>query len=164
MRMVDGMIAIRFKLNGDDRSISVAPNTNLADILRDEFGLTGTKIGCDQGVCGACTVLADGVPIASCTTFAWQCDGRVLLSIEGLAQDGKLDPLQEAFKTHSAFQCGYCTPGMILLAKALLDSNPAPDRHVIKDWMQSNICRCTGYQVIVEAIEHAARRRHEAGR
>ncbi|MGH7003612.1 MAG: (2Fe-2S)-binding protein [Alphaproteobacteria bacterium] len=162
--MSEETIALRFRLNGAERAVSVAANRNLADLLRDEFGLTGTKIGCDQGVCGACTVLVDGAPVASCATFAWQADGRTLLTIEGLSVNGKLDPVQEAFKANSAFQCGYCTPGMILLGKALLDRHPDPDRATIKDWMQSNICRCTGYQMIVEAIENAARRRREAPR
>ena len=162
--MPEHAIAIRFTLNGIERTVSVAPNRNLADLLREDFGLTGTKIGCDQGVCGACTVLVDGTPTASCTSFAWQADGRSLLTIEGLGGGGKLDPVQEAFKANSAFQCGYCTPGMILLAKALLDRDPAPARATIKEWMQANICRCTGYQMIVEAIEDAARRKREAAR
>ena len=162
--MTGSPISIRFTLNGAEQSLSVAPNRNLADLLRDDLGLTGTKIGCDQGVCGACTVLIDGMPAAACATFAWQADGRALVTIEGLAKNGRLDPVQEAFKSNSAFQCGYCTPGMILLGKALLDRHPDPDRATIKDWMQSNICRCTGYQMIVEAIEHAARLKREAAR
>lgn len=155
-------IAIRFTLNGAARAATVKANVNLADLLREEFGLGGVKIGCDQGVCGACTVLVDGTPAAACTTFAWQADGRTLVTVEGLARNGALDPVQEAFKANSAFQCGYCTPGMILLAKSLLDRNPSPDRAAIVAWMQANICRCTGYQMIVEAVEDAARRRREA--
>jgi carbon-monoxide dehydrogenase small subunit len=154
-------IAIRFELNGRDCAASVPPNRMLVDLLRDELALTGTKIGCDQAVCGACTVLVDGIPTASCATFAWQAEGRRVTTIEGLARDGVLDPIQQAFKTRSAFQCGYCTPGMIMLAKALLDRNPAPDRATIKSWLQANICRCTGYQMIVEAVEDAARLRKE---
>ena len=162
--MSDETIALSFRLNGAPRTAPVAANRNLADLLRDQFGLAGTKIGCDQGVCGACTVLMDGAPVAACTTFAWQAEGRDVLTIEGLGGSGVLDPVQEAFKANSAFQCGYCTPGMILLAKALLDGNPEPSHAAIRDWMQANICRCTGYQMIVEAIEDAAHRKREAAR
>jgi len=162
--MSDTPIAIRFTLNGAERTASVKPNLNLADLLREQFGLGGVKIGCDQGVCGACTVLADGVPMAACVTFAWQVEGRAIVTVEGLAKSGTFDPVQEAFKANSAFQCGYCTPGMILLAKALLDRNPSPDRGAIIEGRQANICGCTGYQMIVEAVEDAARRRREAGR
>jgi carbon-monoxide dehydrogenase small subunit len=162
--MSEAPIAIRFTLNGAERKASVKLNLNLADLLREEFGLGGVKIGCDQGVCGACTVLADGIPIAACASFAWQVDGQAVVTVEGLVQNGALDPVQEAFKANSAFQCGYCTPGMILLAKALLDRNPSPDRAAIVEWMQANICRCTGYQMIIEAVEDAVRRKREAGR
>ena len=162
--MSETSVAIRFTLNGAERSASVKPNLNLADLLREEFGLGGVKIGCDQGVCGACTVLADGIPMAACASFAWQVDGKTLVTVEGLANNGVLDPVQEAFKANSAFQCGYCTPGMILLAEALLVQNPSPDRADIVAWMQANICRCTGYQMIVEAVEDAARRRREGTR
>lgn len=157
-------IAIALTLNGSALRVSVAPELMLADFLRDQCGLTGTKIGCDQATCGACTVLMDGVPAASCATFAWQVDGAAVTTIEGLAANGALDPVQEAFKAKSAFQCGYCTPGMILLAKALLAANPAPDRATIRDWLSANVCRCTGYQMIVEAVEDAARRQREAPR
>ena len=157
-------IPIRFELNGSDCSVVVPPNRILVDLLREDIALTGTKVACDQAVCGACTVLVDGVPTASCATFAWQADGRRLVTIEGLAHDGRLDPIQEAFKAKSAFQCGYCTPGMILLAKALLDREPDPSRATIQEWLQANICRCTGYQMIVEAIEDAARLRRETAR
>jgi carbon-monoxide dehydrogenase small subunit len=155
-------IAIRFELNGGWREAAVPANRMLVDLLRGEFGLTGTKVACDQAVCGACTVLVDGAPTAACATFAWQADGRRVVTIEGLVRDGRLDPIQEAFRARSAFQCGYCTPGMIMLAKALLDRHPDPDRATIREWLQANICRCTGYQMIVEAVEDAARRRREA--
>ncbi len=155
-------IAIALTLNGRALRTSVAPETMLADLLRDQLGLTGTKIGCDQAMCGACTVLVDGAPIAACTTFAWQIDGAAVTTIEGLAANGALDPVQEAFKAKSAFQCGYCTPGMILSAKALLAQNPSPDRAAIRDWLSANVCRCTGYQMIVEAVEDAARRLRES--
>ena len=157
-------IAIALTLNGRALRASVAPQTMLADLLRDRWGLTGTKIGCDQATCGACTVLVDGAPTAACATFAWQVDGAAVTSIEGLAANGALDPVQEAFKAKSAFQCGYCTPGMILSAKALLAQNPMPDRAAIRDWLSANVCRCTGYQMIVEAVEDAARRIRETTR
>jgi carbon-monoxide dehydrogenase small subunit len=157
-------IAVALTLNGRALRKSVASETMLADLLRDECGLTGTKIGCDQATCGACTVLVDGAPVASCATFAWQVDGAAVTTIEGLAANGAFDPVQEAFKAKSAFQCGYCTPGMILVAKALLAENPAPDRATIRDWLSANVCRCTGYQMIVEAVEDAARRMREVPR
>ncbi len=151
-------IAIALTLNGRALSASVAPQMLLADLLREQCGLTGTKIGCDQATCGACTVLIDGAPMAACATFAWQADGAAVTTIEGLAANGALDPVQEAFKAKSAFQCGYCTPGMIMVAKALLAQSPSPDRAAIRDWLSANVCRCTGYQMIVEAVEDAARR------
>ena len=154
-------VAISFTLYGRAQEAGVTPQMLLADFIRDTCGLTGTKIGCDQGVCGSCTVLIDGVPAASCLAFAWQADGAAVTTIEGLSDGGALDPVQEAFKARSAFQCGYCTPGMILLAKALLATDPAPDRATIRDWLSANICRCTGYQMIVEAVEDAARRIRE---
>ncbi|HEY7611312.1 MAG TPA: (2Fe-2S)-binding protein [Alphaproteobacteria bacterium] len=158
------IIAISLTLNGRAHSARVAPQMMLADFLRDACGLTGTKIGCDQATCGACTVLVDGAPLAACATFAWQIDGCTVTTIEGLATNAALDPVQEAFKAKSAFQCGYCTPGMILLAKALLAANPSPDHAAIRDWISANVCRCTGYQMIVEAVEDAARRLREAAR
>ena len=161
---VSQAIDIALTLNGRAVSARVAPEAMLADFIRDECGLTGTKIGCDQATCGACTVLVDGAPAAACSTFAWQADGAAVTTIECLAADGALDPVQEAFKAKSAFQCGYCTPGMILLAKSLLARNPAPDRATIRDWLSANVCRCTGYQMIVEAVEDAARRIQEAAR
>jgi carbon-monoxide dehydrogenase small subunit len=129
----------------------------LIDILRDRLALTGTKLSCDLATCGACSVLLDGKPVASCSTFAWQADGADICTIEGLAApDGTLDPVQQAFVDNSAFQCGYCTPGMIVLARALLDHDPNPDRASIRNWMGANICRCTGYEMIIEAVEKAA--------
>jgi carbon-monoxide dehydrogenase small subunit len=158
------LIPIALTLNGRVLRTGVAPALMLADLLRDHCGLTGTKIGCDQATCGACTVLVNGAPKAACATFAWQADGAVVTTIEGLAANGVLDPVQEAFKAKSAFQCGYCTPGMIMAAKALLAENPAPDRAAIRDWLSANVCRCTGYQMIIEAVEDAARRLSEAAR
>jgi carbon-monoxide dehydrogenase small subunit len=150
-----------FRLNGREVGMDVPPQTMLADYLRDTLGLKGTKIGCSRGVCGSCTVLIDGVPRAACSTFAFQAAGADVVTIEGLQQDGRLDPVQRAFIDNSAFQCGYCTAGMIMLAKALLDTHPDPTREQIVEWMSSNICRCTGYLMIVEAVERAAEARRE---
>ena len=157
-------MAISLKVNGATRSVDAEPDTPLLYVLRNDLGLNAAKFGCGLGQCGACTVLIDGAPAASCATFAWQADGAAVTTIEGLAANGALDPVQEAFKAKSAFQCGYCTPGMILLAKALLTANPAPDRATIRDWISANVCRCTGYQMIVEAVEDAARRMRETVR
>jgi carbon-monoxide dehydrogenase small subunit len=157
-------LAVALTLNGRALRTNVAPQTMLADLLRDQCGLTGTKIGCDQATCGACTVLVDGAPVAACATFAWQADGTAVTTIEGLATNSALDPVQEAFKVKSAFQCGYCTPGMIMSATALLAQNPSPDRAAIRDWLSANVCRCTGYQMIIEAVEDAAQRLREAAR
>ena len=154
-------IAISLTLNGRALRATVAPNRVLADLIRQDQALTGTKIGCDQGTCGACTVLVDGIVTASCSTFAWQVDGKTVTTIEGVATNGALDPVQESFKSRSAFQCGYCTPGMILLAKALLAADPNPSRATIRDWISANVCRCTGYQMIIEAVEDAAQRVRE---
>jgi carbon-monoxide dehydrogenase small subunit len=155
---VSGELAfVGFVLNGIRRELHVRSDEMLIDLLRDRFGLNGTKLACDVGACGACTVLVDGRPMASCSTFAWQADGADIQTVEGLADaDGTLDPVQRAFVDNSAFQCGYCTPGMILLARALLDRDPAPDRVKIRSWMSANVCRCTGYEMIVEAVEDAA--------
>lgn len=160
--MSDDTIKLSLTLNGVPRDLHVAPNRILADVIREDFALTGTKIACDQATCGACTALVDGVPMATCATFAWQVEGKDVLTIEGLAQGGVLDPVQEAFKARSAFQCGYCTPGMILLTKALLQRHPRPDRATIRDHLAANICRCTGYQMIIDAVEDAAQRLAEA--
>ena len=148
---------VGFTLNGIRQELHVRSDEMLIDVLRDRFGLTGTKLACDVGACGACSVLVDGRPMASCSTFAWQADGAEIRTVEGLADaDGELDPVQRAFVDNSAFQCGYCTPGMIVLARALLDADPAPDRAKIRSWMSANVCRCTGYEMIVEAVEDAA--------
>ncbi len=126
-------------------------------MLRDKLGLTGTKEGCAAGDCGTCTVILDGEPVNSCMILAFQADGRHVTTVEGLAKDGKLHPLQESFVKHGAVQCGYCTPGMLMSAKALLDKNPNPDRQTIREAMAGNLCRCTGYYKIIEAVEDAAR-------
>lgn len=151
------MAFVSCTVNGIAQELHVRPEEMLIDVLRDRMALTGTKLSCDLGACGACTVLMDGRPVSSCATFAWQADGANIQSVEGLAaSDGTLDPVQQAFVENSAFQCGFCTPGMIMLARALLDHDPAPDRPAIRAWMGANICRCTGYEMIIEAVEKAA--------
>jgi aerobic carbon-monoxide dehydrogenase small subunit len=153
---VSAPIEIEVTVNGHVHRLSVASRRVLADLLREELGLTGCKIGCDQAVCGACTVLADDVPTTACATFAFELDGKRVTTIEGLAVAGALHPIQRAFLEHGAFQCGFCTPGMILSVKALLARHPDPDAKLIRQWLDANICRCTGYQMIVEAVQAAA--------
>jgi carbon-monoxide dehydrogenase small subunit len=153
---------MRFTLNGAEKQATVAPNLLLVDFLRDSEQLKGAKIGCSRGVCGSCTVLIDGTPVAACSTFAFQVDGRNVVTVEGLSQNGTLDPVQQAFIDNAAFQCGYCTPGMILMTKALLAENKSPDRATIVEWLSSNVCRCTGYAQIIAAVEDAAQRLREA--
>jgi carbon-monoxide dehydrogenase small subunit len=148
------MLRLAFRLNGAEVSREVPTSAVLAELLREELGCMGVKLACSRAVCGACTVLLDGVPVASCATFAFRAEGAEVTTIEGVALD---DPVRRAFAEHSAFQCGYCTPGMILLAKALLARTPQPTREEIVAWMSSGLCRCTGYQMIVEAVEIAAR-------
>jgi aerobic-type carbon monoxide dehydrogenase small subunit (CoxS/CutS family) len=150
-------IPVSFILNGRPQEIEVAPHELLLDVVRERLGLTGTKRSCDVEVCGACTLLVDGRPISACTTLALEVRGRSVLTIEGLAEDGKLHPLQQAFIDHGGFQCGFCTPGMILAAKALLDENPNPTEEELKHFMHGNICRCTGYKKIIESIMAAAK-------
>ena len=150
-------IEVAVTINGRGHRLTVPPRRVLADVLREDLQLLGCKIGCDQAVCGACTVLVDGMPVTACTTFAFELDGKAVTTIEGLAAGGILDPVQRAFLEHSAFQCGFCTPGMILSVKALLARHPEPDERLIRQWLNANICRCTGYQMIVEAVRAAAR-------
>ena len=145
-----------FVVNGEPRSVSFPPNATLLEVLREQLGLTGTKHGCELGECGTCTVLVDGVPILSCLALALSHAGAAIDTVEGLARDGSLHPLQEAFADHGGSQCGYCTSGMLMTAKALLDEEPAPSRERIKEAISGNLCRCTGYQQIWEAIEDAA--------
>jgi carbon-monoxide dehydrogenase small subunit len=149
-------VAIAFTVNGRPHRLSVAPRRVAADLLREDLQLTGCKIGCDQAVCGACTVLVDGVPITACTTFAFELDGKNVTTIEGLAEGDALHPIQRAFLDHGAFQCGFCTPGMILSVQALLARHPDPDETLIRQWLNANICRCTGYRMIIEAVQAAA--------
>jgi carbon-monoxide dehydrogenase small subunit len=156
---------VSFTLNGQPVTVPTATSTTLADLLRARQGNRGTKIACDRAVCGACTVLIDGVPRASCSVFAFEAAGAVVQTVEGLAEDGDLNPVQAAFADNSAFQCGFCTAGMILLTEALLAHDPDPDEPTIKDWISSNICRCTGYTLILEAVRDAAKRKQaQSGR
>jgi len=149
---------ITLNINDQDYEVPVHPRDLLVDVIRKKVGLTGTKKGCGQGDCGACTVLVDGQPVLSCITLAVTCQGKKITTIEGLADaSGRLHPLQQAFIDHGAVQCGFCTPGMILTAKALLDRKPEPSEEEIKRGIAGNICRCTGYKKIVEAIGAAAK-------
>jgi aerobic-type carbon monoxide dehydrogenase small subunit (CoxS/CutS family) len=150
-------VDITVTVNRRTYRLSVPANRIVADLLREDLLLTGCKIGCDQAVCGACTVLIDGLPATACTTFAFELDGTTLTTIEGLSEEGALHPIQRAFLEHSGFQCGFCTAGMILSVKALLDHHRNPDEAMIRQWLGANICRCTGYQMIVEAVHAAAR-------
>ena len=143
---------IELNVNGESYEVAVEPNRTLLKVLREELRLTGTKQGCDDGACGCCTVLMDGRPVLSCLVLAADAQGKEILSIEGMAQDNRLHPLQEAFIQHGAIQCGFCTPGMLLSAKALLEDNPEPTKEEVKRGMAGNLCRCTGYIKITEAI------------
>ena len=144
---------IELKVNGNRYDVMVSPQDLLADVLRKKLGFTGTKKGCGEGDCGTCTVIVDGSPLLSCITLAMACQGKEIVTIEGLETGGQLHPLQQAFVDHGAVQCGFCTPGMILSAKALLDKIPNPSREEIKRGLSGNLCRCTGYTKIVEAVE-----------
>lgn len=158
---MDNKIQIQFNLNGQDAVFTVDADKRLVDFLREDLGLTGTKVGCGEGDCGACTVLVDGRTANSCMMLAAQINGRILVTIEGLGDYDKLHPLQEAFIAEGAVQCGFCTPGMILSAKALLDHQPKPTRDEIMQAISGNLCRCTGYQKIANAIERVAGSRRD---
>jgi carbon-monoxide dehydrogenase small subunit len=151
------VIDVTITVNGETRRASVSPETTLLALLRDHLGLTGAKVGCDVGDCGACTVIVDDRPVNACLMLAGQADRRRVLTIEGVATDGKLHPLQKAFEESGALQCGFCGPGMILSAKALLERNPEPSRHEIRDALAGNLCRCTGYAKLIDAVSDAAR-------
>ena len=150
------MISITLNVNDNEYKAEVAPYHSLCDVLRDKLGFTEVKNSCNQGECGACTVLVDGKPVSSCLMLAAQAEGRKIVTIRGLSKNGELHPLQKKFIEYGAVQCGYCTPGMILAAKALLDENPNPSEDEVRIAISGNICRCTGYQQIVEAIMAAA--------
>jgi carbon-monoxide dehydrogenase small subunit len=154
---------IRVKINGQEREAEVEPRLLLVHFIREVLNLTGTHIGCDTSHCGACTVMLDGKTVKSCTMFAVQADGREILTIEGLMQDGKLHPLQEGFKEEHGLQCGYCTPGMILSSLALLKRNPQPTEDEIRHGISGNLCRCTGYKNIVKAVQNAAAKMAQGG-
>jgi carbon-monoxide dehydrogenase small subunit len=149
---------LHFVLNGRQVVLEVDPWASLVEVLRDQLGLTGTKVGCNAGDCGSCTVLIDNEPFASCLVPAYKVEGREVLTVEGLAQGDQLHPLQEAFLDEGAVQCGFCIPGMLLTAKALLDRNPDPSRQEIRGAIAGNLCRCTGYEQIIDAVQLAARR------
>jgi aerobic carbon-monoxide dehydrogenase small subunit len=150
--------SVRFELNGEPLEVTVPAERLVIDLLRDELGATGTKLGCGVGVCGACTVLVDGRPMSACLLLATQLDGTRVRTVEGLATgDGALTPLQEAFIRHGGFQCGICTSGQLMAATALLEERPSPSEEEIRSWLMGNLCRCTGYYQIVEAVRAAAR-------
>ena len=146
---------ITVTVNGTERTADVEPRLLLVHLIREVLGLTGTHIGCDTTHCGACTVLLDGVPVKSCTAFAVQADGRAVTTVEGLSGNGGLHPIQAAFKEHHGLQCGFCTPGMMLVGSALLEGNPSPTDAEVRWAISGNICRCTGYMNIVKAIQGA---------
>lgn len=156
--------AMTVNLNGETRAAEVEPRLLLVHFLRQTLGLTGTHLGCDTTSCGACTVLLDGVPVKSCTLFAVQADGREVTTVEGLQEGAELHPIQEAFREEHGLQCGFCTPGMMLTATALLKENPDPTDEEIRWALSGNICRCTGYQNIVNAVHHAAGKLSDKGR
>lgn len=147
---------IPLRVNGEERAVVTAPNRTLLNVLREELGLTGTKQGCDDGDCGACTVLVDGAPVLSCIMLAAQCAGRDVTTIEGLARQARLDRVQEAFWHEGGMQCGFCTPGMIMSSYALLQRNPHPTDDEIRQALSNNLCRCTGYTKIIAAVRRAA--------
>lgn len=147
---------LSFTLNGSVVDVVVTPTETLLDVLREKLGMTGPKRGCDDGDCGACTVILDGEPVRSCLTLAITVGGKSVTTVEGLSPDGDLHPLQKAFHEHGAFQCGFCTPGMLMSAKALLDHNPNPTRQQIREHMAGNLCRCGSYEEVIEAIQAVA--------
>ena len=143
---------VRLKVNGEERDVAVSPNETLAEVLRERLELTGTKMGCGEGACGTCTVLLDGKPVRSCLTLAVEVQDQEIMTIEGLSKGAELHPVQKAFIEHGAIQCGFCSPGMILTSKALLDENPQPTEEEVRRAISGVVCRCTGYAKIVEAI------------
>ena len=149
-------VEVRLTVNGETREIRVEPRVTLADALRDYCGLTGTHLGCEHGVCGACTVLVEGSPVRSCLMFAVQCEGLAIATVEGLSDGDRLHPLQQAFWDHHGLQCGFCTPGFLMLAVGALAENPDPTDEELRQILSSNLCRCTGYQNIITAVKAAA--------
>jgi len=155
--MIETLVTVACRVNGEDYTRVVEPRLLLSDFLRHELALTGTHVGCEHGVCGSCTVLVDGLPMRSCLMFAAQVQDRDVETVEGLAGDGELHPLQAAFQDAHALQCGFCTPGILMTMTAFLEENPAPDEAAVREALSGNLCRCTGYQHIVEAVLAAAR-------
>jgi carbon-monoxide dehydrogenase small subunit len=154
--MNEHLCQISLQVNGENVDERVEARKTLVDFLRDDLGLTGSHVGCEQGVCGACTVLLDGAVVRGCLVLAAQCDGAAVQTIEGISDSGAIADLQEAFTRRNALQCGFCTPGMLISAQALLDSGGVPSRDAIREHISGNYCRCTGYQAIVDAIESTA--------
>jgi carbon-monoxide dehydrogenase small subunit len=150
-------LGVNLTVNGKSHAVMVEPRRSLADVLRDDCGLTGTHLGCEHGVCGACTVLVDGKPVRSCLMFGVQAEGKAIRTVEGLADGDTLHPLQQAFWENHGLQCGFCTPGFLMLAAGALEENPDMSDDEIKDVLSSNLCRCTGYQNIIKAVRIAAR-------
>ncbi|WP_407180766.1 (2Fe-2S)-binding protein [Bradyrhizobium sp. STM 3562] len=154
--------ALNLNVNGNTYAVSIEPRKTLADVLRDECGLTGTHLGCEHGVCGACTVLVEGKPVRSCLMFGVQAEGKAVRTVEGLADGDRLHPLQQAFWDNHGLQCGFCTPGFLMLAAGALQENPDMSDEEIREVLSSNLCRCTGYQNIVKAVRLAARQMQAA--
>lgn len=163
MNMMAGTVPLSLTVNGEEVARVVAPRTTLADFLRTDLELTATHVGCEMGACGACLVMLDGVPVHSCLVFAVQAQGQSVETVEGLVASGALAPLQQAFHERNALQCGFCTPGMLVNAHALIARGGVPDREEIRDAISGNYCRCTGYEAIVDAIEAAARKANGEG-
>ncbi|MDP9472181.1 MAG: (2Fe-2S)-binding protein [Chloroflexota bacterium] len=153
---------VTLRVNGREHELLVESRKTLADVLRTDLGLTGTHLGCEHGICGACTVLMDGEPIRACLVFGVQADGRELRTVESLDDDGKLNDLQQAFSRHHGLQCGFCTPGFLMLAEAYLATEPEPQREEVREVVSANLCRCTGYQGIVDAVCEVAEQRRAA--
>jgi carbon-monoxide dehydrogenase small subunit len=147
---------LHLSVNGEDMLVLAETSKTLLEVLREDLGLTGTKHGCELGECGACTVLCDGKPVMSCLVLALECEDVKIETIEGMASDGQLHPLQQAFAEHGGSQCGYCTPGMLMTAQSLLEHKANPDREEIREALSGNLCRCTGYQQVIESVEAAA--------
>jgi carbon-monoxide dehydrogenase small subunit len=149
-------VQLTLEINGREHQVLVEPRKTLADTIREDCGLTGTHLGCEHGVCGACTILADGQPVRSCLMFAVQCEGIELRTVEGLARGDELHPIQQAFWENHGLQCGFCTPGFLMLAVGYLEQNPEPTDEELRDVLASNLCRCTGYQNIMKSVKQAA--------
>lgn len=158
------MVEVTMTVNGQERTAQCEGRSLLSDLLREKLLLTGTHVGCDTSQCGACVVHVDGKVVKSCTMFAWEAQGAEVVTVEGMAQeDGSLGAIQQAFQDHHGLQCGFCTPGMVMSAAALLNKNPDPSEFETRDYLEGNLCRCTGYQNIVKAIQSAAQAMREAG-